>query len=118
MKLSAKLPEIVQFEFRYQVSRLQTWLFFFTLTLFSFLFIRGNYIHDARNGDFFINAPFVIAAVTVMGCLIWLLVGAAVAGNAASRDIKTNIHPLVYSSPLSKFDYLGGKLLAILVLRQ
>jgi hypothetical protein len=65
------------------------------------------YSSDARSGDYFLNAPFVIAAVTVFGSLMWLLVAAAVAGDAAARDVQTRMHPLTYTAPLSKADYLG-----------
>jgi len=64
----------------------------------------------------FHNAPFVIAAVTVFGSLMWLLVATAVAGDAAARDVETRMHPLTYTAPVSKADYLGGRFLAAFVL--
>jgi hypothetical protein len=79
--------------------------------------IRGGYISNARSGDYFLNAPFVIAAVTVFGSLLWLLVAAAVAGDAAARDVQTRMHPLTYTAPVSKADYLGGRFLAAFVLK-
>ena len=66
--------------------------------------------------DFILNSPFIIAAVTVFSCLIWLLVAPAVAGEAAARDVQTGMHPLIYTSPVSKADYLGGRFLAAFVL--
>lgn len=41
---------------------------------------------------------------------------AAVAGEAAARDVATGMHPLTYTSPVSKAEYLGGRFLAALVL--
>jgi ABC-type transport system involved in multi-copper enzyme maturation permease subunit len=40
----------------------------------------------------------------------------AVAGSAAARDVQTRMHPLIYSAPISKADYLGGRFLAAFVL--
>ena len=40
----------------------------------------------------------------------------AVAGSAAARDVQTRMHPLVYTTPISKADYLGGRFLAAFVL--
>ena len=57
-----------------------------------------------------------IAAVTVFDSLIWLLVAAAVAGDPAARDVQTRMHPLTYTAPVSKADYLGGRFLAAFVL--
>jgi hypothetical protein len=102
-----KLREIFRFELAYQVHRVSTWLCFAVLVVFAFLLIRGNYSSDARSGDYFLNAPYVIATVTVCGSLLWLLVAAAVAGEAAARDVETRMHPLTYTAPVSKADYLG-----------
>ena len=44
----------------------------------------------------------------MFGSLIWLLVAAAVAGDAAARDVQTRMHPLTYTAPVSKFDKLRG----------
>ena len=40
----------------------------------------------------------------------------AVAGGAAARDVQTRMHPLIYTTPISKADYLGGRFLAAFVL--
>ncbi len=42
--------------------------------LFAFVQTTENFLADARNGDTFLNTPFVVAVVTVIGCLLWLLV--------------------------------------------
>jgi ABC-2 type transport system permease protein len=114
--VNVSFREIFRFEFAYQLRRVSTWLFFAVLVVVAFLFIRGNYTHLARSGDYFLNAPLVIAAVTVFGSLLWLLVAAAVAGDAAARDVQTRMHPLTYTAPFSKADYLGGRFLAAFVL--
>jgi ABC-type transport system involved in multi-copper enzyme maturation permease subunit len=111
-----KLWAIFSFEFAYQVRRAWPWLIFATLVVFSFLFVRVNYVGDALYADFFVNSPFLIAGATVFGCLIWLLVAASVAGEAAARDVATGIHPLTYTFPVSKAEYLGGRFLAAFVL--
>ena len=111
-----KFREICRFELAYQLRRVSTWLFFAVLVVIAFMFIRGNYIFDARRGDFLLNSPFVIATVTVFGSMMWLLVAAPVAGLAAARDVQTRMHPLTYTTPVRKADYLGGRFLAAFVL--
>ncbi len=112
-----KLREIFRFELAYQVRRVSTWLYFAVLlVVVAFSLIRGNYISGARNGDYFLNAPFIIVEITIVCSLLWLLVAAAVAGDAAARDVETRMHPLTYTAPVSKADYLGGRFLAALVL--
>ena len=53
---------------------------------------------------------------TVLTGLLWALMAPAVAGSAAARDVQTRMHPLIYTAPISKADYLGGRFLAAFVL--
>ena len=110
-----KFRETFRFELAYQRRRVSTWLFFAALTVFAFLVIRGVYVADARSGLHLLNAPFVIAGVTLFGGVIWLLLAGAVAGEAAARDVETRMDPLTYTAPVSKADYLGGRFFAAFV---
>jgi hypothetical protein len=53
---------------------------------------------------------------TLIGSLLWLLVVAAVAGEAAARDVRTRMHPLTYTAPVGEAEYLGGRFLAAFAL--
>ena len=107
-----KLGKIFRFEFAYQSRRVSTWLYFAALLLVSWSVIQGNYIDDARNGWLMVNSPLVIASTMVIGCLLWLFVAASIAGDAAARDIESGMHPLTFTAPVRKLDYLGGRFLA------
>jgi len=111
-----KLWEIFRFELAYQARRGWPWLIFAVVLVVDFLMTRDNSLAEALYEDFFLNSPFAIAKTTVFGSLIWLLGAAAVAGEAAARDVATGMHPLTYTAPVSKADYLGGRFLAALVL--
>lgn len=111
-----KFREIFRFEFAYQLRSVSTWLYLALLTVIAFLFISENYSYDARDGEFFVNAPAIIANVMVFGSLLWLLVAASVAGDAAARDVETRMHSLTYITPVGKAKYLGGRFLAAFVL--
>ena len=111
-----KLREIFRFELVYQARRPWPWLAFAVLVVFSFQNTRVGIVPVTLPQDFVLNSPFIIAAVTVFSCLIWLLVASAMAGEAAARDVHTGMHPLVYTAPVSKAEYLGGRFLATFVL--
>lgn len=111
-----KFREMFRFELAYQLRRVSTWLPCAVLVVATFIFTRENYLNDARNGVFFLNSPFVVAVATVFGSLVWLLVGAAVAGVAAARDVQVRMHPLIYTAPIRTAEYLGGRFLAAFVL--
>lgn len=110
------LRRIFALEFRYQLRRAATWLYFAVIGLIAFLIVTANYLSDAQEGYFLVNAPIVIATVAVLCSVFWLLIGASVAGDAAARDVQTRMHLLTYTAPTSKADYLGGRLLAALAL--
>src|SRR5688500_18390137 len=111
-----KLAGIFGFELAYQLRRPWPWLFFAALMVFAFFSTRVGIIPVTLPQDFILNSPFIITAVSVFSCLIWLLVAPAVAGEAAARDVHTGMHALVYASPISKAEYLGGRFLAALAL--
>lgn len=94
-----KFWEIFRFEFAYQIRRGWPWLFFAVLLVLSFLMTRDGSLSKVLYADFFLNSPFAVAKTTVFGSLIWLVMAAAVAGDAAARDVATGMHPLTYTLP-------------------
>lgn len=103
-----KLWTIFRFEFSYQVGRLSTWLYVAVLLLFTLLM---NFLTTPGDGVY-ANNTFYITAMTVVGGLIWLVMGASIAGEAAARDAKTRMHPLTFITPVTKLHYLCGRFLA------
>lgn len=103
-----KLWRILGFEFAYQISRSSTWIYMAVLLSFT---ITMNLLISPGDGVYS-NNTFHITSVTVIGGLIWLIMSATIAGEAAARDAQTRMHPLIYSAPLTKLDYLGGRFLA------
>ena len=105
-----KFRKIFCFEFAYLVKRISTWLYLAVLLLFTLIMklviTPGDGVYP--------NNTFYITAITVIGGLIWLLIGASIAGEAAARDVKLRIHPLIFTTPVTKLDYLGGRFLAAL----
>lgn len=111
-----KLLKIFRFEFTYQLRSIGVWLYFLAVSCFAFLVVTENYSYDARDGYFLLNSPIVIATVSVLCVVHWLIVGASVAGDAAARDLQTRMYFLTYTAPASKAEYLGGRFMAAFAL--
>jgi ABC-type transport system involved in multi-copper enzyme maturation permease subunit len=100
--------KIFSFEFAYLVRRVSTWLYLVVLLLFALVM---NGLITPGDGVYS-NNTFHITAITVMGGLIWLLMGASLGGEAAARDVKMRMHPLIFTTPVTKLHYLGGRFFA------
>ena len=111
-----KLRETFRFEVAYQLRRVSTWFYFVLILALSFQMAREVFVAEAREGGYFLNAPFAVAQVTLVACMLSLLALAAVAGGAAARDVETRMHPLLYTTPVGKATYLGGRFLAAFTL--
>ncbi|HYG02566.1 MAG TPA: hypothetical protein VD927_08970 [Chryseosolibacter sp.] len=105
-----KFPEIYRFELRYQFRYFSTWLLLTLFLLFGFTILRMVTLPDGTH----LNAPATIAFFTVMGSAIWVVIGGVVSGDAATRDIHTRMHPLMYTTPINKVSYLGARFLGAL----
>ncbi|RAJ93236.1 peptidase M1-like protein [Larkinella arboricola] len=104
-----KCWEIFRFELTYQLRRPWPWLFLVVMVVFAFFSTRIAILPVTLPQDFILNSPFIITSVTVFSCQIWLLLAPAVAGEAAARDRQTRMHPLLFTSPVRKAEYLGGR---------
>ena len=111
-----KLLGIFRFELAYQLRRPWPWLFVGVLIALTFLVTRDGSLSAVLYSDFYLNAPFAIAKNTIVGGLVWLVMAAAIAGDAAARDVATGMYPLVYTTPISKVHFLGGRFLAAFAL--
>lgn len=111
-----KLAEVLRFEFGCQARRVVPWVAMTALLGITYQIATQVYLAGARTGGFFFNAPFVIATMTVLGSAMGLAVTAIVASDAATRDVQSRMHPLLYAAPIGKAAWLGGRFLAAFIL--
>jgi hypothetical protein len=111
-----KLRDIIRLEVATQARRLWTWLYAAALLVITWQLANEAFAAGARQGGYVVNGPFVVATATLFGSMIGLLLASALAGDAAARDIQTRMHPLVYTAPLGRSAYLGGRFLGALFL--
>ena len=107
-----KLWEVIRFELGYHARRPWTWVYFAVLFGLSFQIVMEAYTGNARDLGYYFNAPFVIAAITVLASAMGLLTTAAIAGDAAARDVQTRMSPLMFTTPVGRRTYILGRFLA------
>lgn len=111
-----RLWEIFRFEVGYQLRRVWTGIYFVALFALCLKIATDAYTENARDDGYAFNGPFVIASIALLGSMMALLVIASFAGDAGARDAQTRMYPLVYTLPVSKTAYLGGRFLAAFAL--
>jgi ABC-type transport system involved in multi-copper enzyme maturation permease subunit len=115
--VSGKFGEVLRFEVRYYLRRVSTWVYFAIFFALATLLmaIGGGMWEDAAlsfggaGGNIKVNSPYALAQITAFVNLFGTIVTAAILGNSVYRDYEAVIHPLFFTSPISRFAYLGGR---------
>ena len=106
-----RFREVFRYELEHRFRSASTWV----QALVLFLLAGWMFLATADGGvEARIDAPERIAGVSVLASLFGLLVTAALFGDAALRDVEVEMDPLLYTSPVGKAEYLGGRFLGAL----
>ena len=112
---------IFSFEVRRLMRSISTYIYFFILVIVTFflaLLAGGAFAETNFNfaGEkIFANSPIVIDAFfAAINNYIGLIIIVAVVGNAVLKDFRSNTYTMIFTTPVSKFDYLFGRFSASL----
>ena len=102
--------DIFKFEIQYRIIRPDTYVFFLFLFLFSIVGVDFIF-QGADMGLMKKNSPLVIAKT--MGAItgLFMILASMIMGVSVLRDFEYNIESLMFSTPISKKDYLLGRFL-------
>ena len=110
---------IFLFEIRYRLKRPATWIYLGLFFLLGFLlmlgaagaFGRGAVVIGGNTPNVQANAPGPLNFYVVVLSWFGVLVASALMGNGVYRDFEYRTHSLFFTSPISKWGYLGGRFL-------
>jgi len=106
------LWHIAWFEIRYWLRSWMLWIFTLVIAALIFGAVSTDQIQvGGALSNTFRNAPFVIQNYYAMIGLLTLLMATAFVNSAASRDFSHNTYQIVFSTPLSRRDFLFGRFL-------
>ena len=106
-----KFREIVRYELEHRLRSPSTWIFAAVLFGLAFMMMSGG---GTPIGGVNANAPIQLALVSLILGIFGLAISAALFSDAAVRDVASEMDPLLFTSPLSKAEYLGGRYVAAL----
>jgi ABC-2 type transport system permease protein len=104
--------------YRYELEQTQrgaaVWIYGALLFLFAAWITFFSHDNGMHARGIYFNSPMRLTHVAVAASLFGLLVTAGLFGAAAVRDIEAGMEPLLFTTPLRKVEYLGGRFLAAL----
>lgn len=105
-----KLREVFGYELQYRFRSGSTWAYAGILFLVALLM----FLATAGEGAALANAPERLAWAFVRPAMFGMLVTAALFSGAAVRDVAVEMDPLLFTCPIRKAEFLGGRFLGAL----
>jgi ABC-2 type transport system permease protein len=106
------LRHIVAFEIRYWLRSWMLWIFFLVVAAMFFGADSSDQVTiGGALSNTYRNAPFVIEQFYAIVVFFTLLMATAFVNSAAARDFSLNTYQMIFSTPISRFDFLMGRFL-------
>ena len=111
------LKDILYFEIQQGFKKVSVWVYF--IIFFALAFLIANILGGAFTGASIVignqgtnvNSPLLIAELQTVFTIFGVLICAAIFGNAGYRDYETNMHPLIFTTPIKPASYYSGRFL-------
>ncbi|HUA21716.1 MAG TPA: ABC transporter permease [Bryobacteraceae bacterium] len=103
--------EFLTFELRFRAKSLSTYVYFLVWLTFSFLTVASETFGPvgASNGKVLLNGPWAISLNDFYASLFGVIIIAAIFGTSILRDFQRDTYQILFTKPVSKFGYLGGR---------
>ena len=103
---------VAAYELKYRLTRISTHVYavlFFALAFLLGLSAAGGFDSVSVASNALANSPYLIAGLVAELGLFGVIVTASFMGHALVKDFENGMHPLLFTTPLSKAAYLGGR---------
>jgi len=103
--------EFFTLEMLFRAKSASTYIYFMLWVAFSFLCVASENFGPVANsnGKVMLNGPFAITFNDQVACFFGLIVIAAIFGTSILRDFQRDTYQILFTKPVSKFAYLGGR---------
>jgi hypothetical protein len=103
--------EFFTFELRFRFKSLSTYMYFLLWLAFSFLNVASESFGPLGNGNgkVLLNSAYANAFNDFGAALFGIIVIAAIFGTSILRDFQRDTYQILFTQPISKFAYLGGR---------
>ena len=101
--------EFFSFEIKLRLKSVSTYVYFGLWFLISFLSIAAQDFLNPGNDKILLNGPFTTSMLYTLLSFFGMLVMAAIFGSSILRDFQQNTYQIIFTKPITKFAYLGGR---------
>ena len=103
--------EFFTFELRFRAKSISTYVYFLVWFTFSFLCVASESFGPvgSSNGKVLLNGAYANSYNDIGACLFGVIVIAAIFGTSILRDFQRDTYQILFTKPVSKFAYLGGR---------
>ena len=99
----------LSFEIKYRLHRVSTYVYFLIWFFLTFFAVSATNFGPIGAGAVLLNGPYALATFLVQLTTFGTLIISALFGTSILRDFQQNTYQLIFTKPISKFDYLGGR---------
>src|SRR5271156_1560045 len=103
--------EFFTFELKFRFKSFSTYIYFLLWFTFSFLCVASESFGPIGNGNgkILLNGPYANSLNDILVSLFGIIVIAALFGTSILRDFQRDTYQILFTQPISKFAYLGGR---------
>jgi len=101
--------EFFSFELRFRFKSWSTYVYFLIWFGFSFLSMAAEGFINFGNGKTLLNGPFATTIIYLIASLFGTVVISAIFGISILRDFQRDTFQIIFTKPITKFAYLGGR---------
>lgn len=107
----ALFREFFSFEIRFRAKSVSTYIYFLLWLAFGFLTVASESFGPVgnSNGKVLLNGPYGIMFNNLGAALFGVIIIAAIFGTSVLRDFQRDTYQMLFTKPISKFAYLGGR---------
>ena len=101
--------EFFSFEIKLRLRSVSTYVYFALWFTISFLSIAAQDFLNPGNDKILLNGPFTTSILYTLLSFFGMLVMAAIFGSSILRDFQQNTYQIIFTKPITKLAYLGGR---------
>jgi ABC-2 type transport system permease protein len=101
--------EFFSFELKFRLKSASTYVYFALWFFLAFLAIAAEDFLSTGNDKILLNGPFSTSILYIITTFFGAIVIAAIFGTSILRDFQRDTYQLLFTKPITKFAYLGGR---------